>query len=86
MSFQDEIEKLKEGLLQQRDELKVKASLAKLEAREEWEKVEEKVDHLMVKLEALSGEAAGASEDVLKSAKQLGEEVKTAYERIKSKL
>ena len=86
MSIGEELENLKEGLLQQRDELKVKASLAKLEARDEWEKIEEKVDYFLAKLEAIGSEAADASEGVVQSAKHLGEEIKTAYERIKTHL
>lgn len=86
MSIRAELEKLKEGLLQQRDELKVKASLAKLEVKDEWEKVEVKVDHWLAKLEAVGGEASEASEDVLESAKHLGEEIKAAYEKIKARL
>ena len=86
MSFQEELEKLKEGLLQQRDELRVKAGLAKLEAREEWEKVEEKVDHLLAKFEGLGEEATEVSEDALEKAKIVGEEIKAAYERIKARL
>jgi hypothetical protein len=86
MSFHEELEKLKEGLIQQRDELRLKAGLAKLEAREEWEKVEEKVDHLLAKFETFGDEASEASEDALDKAKLVGEEIKAAYERIKAKL
>jgi hypothetical protein len=86
MSFHEELEKLKAGVIQQRDELKVKASLAKMEVRDEWEKVEEKVDHLMAKLETLGDAASDASGDVVQSAKHLGEEIKAAYERIKTQL
>jgi len=86
MSFHEELERLKEGLLQQRDELRVKAGLAKLEAREEWDKVEEKVDHLLAKFEGFGEEASEVSEDVLEKAKLVGEEIKTAYERIKAHL
>jgi phage-related minor tail protein len=86
MSIRDELEKLKQGFLQQRDEMKVQANLAKLEIRDEWDKVEVQVEHWLAKLEAVSDEAADASEDVLHSAKHLGEEIKIAYERIKARL
>ncbi|MFM8330230.1 MAG: hypothetical protein ACKN9T_00925 [Candidatus Methylumidiphilus sp.] len=86
MSIRDDLEKLKDSLLQQRDELQVKASLAKLEARDEWEKVEASFDHWMAKLEAVGSEASEASEDVLESAKHLGEEIKAAYEKVKASL
>ncbi len=86
MNIREELENLKEALSQQRDELIVKAGLAKLEAREEWEKAEGEIEHFMAKLETIGGEASEASEDVMKSAKRLGEEIKLAYERIKKQL
>jgi len=86
MAFHEELEKLKEGLLQQRDELRVKTSLAKLEAREEWEKVEGKIDQLLAKFEGFGEEASEVSEDVLEKAKLVGDEIKAAYERIKAHL
>ncbi|CAG1022777.1 hypothetical protein MTYM_01983 [Methylococcales bacterium] len=86
MSIREDLEKLKDGLLQQRDELQLKAGLAKLEVRDEWETVEAKVGDWVAKLEELGGEASEASEDVLESAKHLGEEIKVAYEKIKAKL
>ncbi|MDD5037001.1 MAG: hypothetical protein PHE55_19925 [Methylococcaceae bacterium] len=86
MNIREELEKLKEGLVLQRDELRVKVSLAKMEVRDEWDKAEEKMDRWLCKLEDIGGEAADASEDVMGSAKHLGEEIKTAYERIKKHL
>ncbi len=86
MNIREELENLKEALSQQRDELIVKAGLAKLEAREEWEKAEGEIEHFMAKLETIGSEASEASEDVMKSAKSLGEEIKLAYERIKKQL
>ena len=86
MKIQEELEKLRDGLLQQRDELRVQLNLAKLEAREEWEKTEEKLEHFKAKLEEVSGEAIEATEDVWASVKMLGEEIERAYKRIKSRL
>ena len=86
MAIRDDLEKHKETLLQQRDELQLKVGLAKLEAKEEWGKVEEKVDGLMAKLQIIGEEAADASEDVVESAKHLGEEIKSAYAKIKANL
>ncbi len=86
MNVQEEFEKFRDGLLQQRDELLVQLNLAKLEAREEWEQTEAKLEALKCKLDAAAGEAKDASDDVWTSAKMLGEEIKSAYERIKSRL
>lgn len=86
MNVQEEFERFRDGLLQQRDELLVQMNLAKLEAKEEWEKTEEKLDELKAKLDAVAVEAKDASEDVWTSVKMLGEEIRTAYDRIKSRL
>ena len=86
MNIQEEIEKFRDGLLQQRDELLVQLGLAKLEAKEEWEKAEGKLEEFKSKLDELSDVAKDSSEDVWTSVKMLGEEIKTAYNRISSRL
>lgn len=86
MTVQDQLNRLSEQLLQQRDELLVQAGLAKLEAKEEWEKAEAQLEHLRAKVEAALAEAKDASEDVLAGIQMLGEEIKSAYDRIKSRL
>lgn len=86
MSIQDELEKFRDGLVQQRDELLVQANLAKLEIKDEWDKAEAKLDELKLKLDGVADEAKEASEDVWVSMRMLGEEVRTAYERIKGRL
>lgn len=86
MTIQDELEKFRDGLLQQRDELRVQLHLAKMEAREEWEETEEKLVQFKSKLEEISGEAKAASEDVWAGVKVLGEEIERAYKRIRSRL
>lgn len=86
VDIKNELEKLRDGLLQQRDELKVQMGLAKLEAKQEWEKAEEQLDQFAAKLETIGNEAKEASEDVWESVKLLGEEIKNAYERIKGQI
>ena len=86
MNIKGDLEKFREGLKQQRDELLVQAGLAKLEARDEWEKAEKKLDEFKIRLDELTSEARDATEDVWTGVKTLGEEIKTAYERIREKL
>jgi ABC-type Fe3+-hydroxamate transport system substrate-binding protein len=78
-----ELEVFREGLMQQRDELRVQAHLAKLEAMEEWEQAEKKLNEMERRLAELSDEAREASDDVWASVKMLGEEIGNAYERIR---
>jgi SMC interacting uncharacterized protein involved in chromosome segregation len=86
MNIREELEKFRDGLMQQRDELRVQLNLAKLEAEEEWKKTEEKLEEFKSKLAGIADEAKDASEDVWTSVKMLGEEIKSAYERIKSRI
>ncbi|CAL1239243.1 hypothetical protein [Candidatus Methylocalor cossyra] len=86
MNLKEELETFRESLLQQRDALIVQLNLAKLEAREEWQQAESKLEQLKAKLDTAAREAKDASDDVWASAKVLGEEIKSAYERIKNRL
>jgi hypothetical protein len=86
MNMQEELEKFRNGLFQQRDELLVQLNLAKMEAREEWDRTEQKLEEFKTKLDGIAEEAKDASDDVWTSVKMLGEEIKTAYDRIKSRL
>lgn len=86
MNIKEGLQQIKDQLQQQRDELIVQMSLAKMEAREEWEMAETKFAEFRDRLEGLADEAKDAAGDVAQSAAELGEELKRAYERVKSKL
>ena len=86
MSIRDNLERVKQQLQQQRDELVVQISLARMEAKEEWELAERKFAEFRDKLDGAADEAKDAADDVMTSATELGEELKKAYQRIKSKL
>ncbi len=79
---QEAIEKLK----QQRDELRLKMHLAKADARDEWDEMEGKWDHLRDRLKAAGGEASEAKGDVGDALKSLASEIKKGYERIRDQL
>lgn len=86
MNIQEELEKFRDGLLQQRDELRVQMGLAKLEAKKEWDETEAKLEEFKNKLDGIGEVAKESSEDIWTSMKMLGEEIKTAYDRIKTRL
>ena len=67
----------------ERDELKVKLGLAKLEAREEWQDLEKKMDALRGRMKVLGGEAKEASGDIGTAAGQLAEEIKDGFARLR---
>jgi len=74
---------LLERLEQERDELKMKFGLAKLEAREEWQELQGKVERLRGRLKVLGEEADDAGDDVGAALEMLGEEIREGFQRIR---
>jgi chromosome segregation ATPase len=70
----------------QRDELRVKAHLAKAELKDEWEELEEKWQHVEKKLDKLQHEAKDTAADMRASATIVLEEISDAYDRIRHRL
>ena len=77
------LEEMMKKLEAERDELKVKLGLAKLEAREEWRDLEKKMDSLRGRLKVLGSEAKEASGDVGAAAGTLAEEIKEGFARLR---
>lgn len=77
-----------QGMIRQleteRDELRLKVGLAKLEAREEWKELEEKMDSVRGRMKLLGGEAREASGDVVAAAQVLAEEIKGGFAKLRS--
>jgi chromosome segregation ATPase len=69
-------------LKQERDELRVKLNLAKMEAGDEWEKLEGKMHKLESKAKELGHVTAEASRDIGEAAKLLGEEIRDGFKKI----
>ncbi|MFO1419311.1 MAG: hypothetical protein U1E83_11685 [Methylotetracoccus sp.] len=86
MNVSEEIAKVGEGLRQQRDELVVQLNLAKLEVKQEWDKVEHQLEQWQVKADAALIEAKTASDDIVAGLGLLADEIKAAYERIRDRL
>ena len=83
--LKDTIEDLIEDLRQERDELRVKVGLAKLEAREEWQDIETKLGHLEAKARQVGGATAEASKDIGAAARLLGEEIRKGLRSVASR-
>lgn len=71
-------------LRQERDALRVKVKLARMEAGDEWEKLEAKLAKLEAKAKELGGATADASHDIGAAAKLLGEELRKGFKSIAS--
>ena len=80
---QSKLQSLLQRLETERDELKVKIGLAKLEAREEWEEVEQKLERLRGRMKRLKDEAGDATEDVGEALEKVGQEIRDGFNRIR---
>lgn len=79
----ERLQKLMQQLEQERDELKMKLGLAKLEAREEWQELEKKMDTLRSRMKVVGGEAKEASGDVGAAMDVVAEEIKDGFNRLR---
>ena len=82
----EHIEKLFLSLKRDRDELKVKLHLAKMDAGDEWVELEEKLVKLEAKAKDLGEATAQASRDTGAAARLLAEEIGKGLKRIAGKL
>jgi hypothetical protein len=83
MKAREDMKSLLDRLATERDELVVRAHLARLEAREEWQELEAKLDQLRGKAEQAADVAGDAGQDVAAAARLLGEEIAHGYERLR---
>jgi len=86
MDIKRELNKFAEGVEQLRDEVKVQLHLASLESKQEWDKAEKELDQFRLQLDQITKETKGNTEDMIKKAKIVGEELKSTYQRLKERL
>lgn len=76
------IEKILAELKQEREKLAVKLHLAKMDASDEWKKLEAKMAKLEDKARELGHATAEVSQDTAAAAKLLGEEIRDGFKKI----
>jgi chromosome segregation ATPase len=79
-SLQREIE----ALTKARDELKVQLSLAKTEAKDEWNRLETSFERLQTEIKRIGIDAREPLKDIGVAARHLLDELKKGYIRVKS--
>jgi hypothetical protein len=84
MTLRERFEKEGEDLRAIRGELKVRMHLARLDAADLWEDLEDRWQHADAKLEAMSHASAETAEDVGAALKRVFEELERGYERLRS--
>lgn len=83
VDVREELSKLEDSLLQQRDELRVRMHLAKADAKDEWEVLERKWAEAQVKFTQVRQSAGESMGEIEAAARLLGEEIKKGYERVR---
>lgn len=82
----EQMTKALEHFKQQRDELQVKLHLAKVDAKDEWTRLENQWEEIRPKLEAAREEAGRTAESVGAALGLAIDELKKGYERLRSRL
>ena len=81
-----ELSHLIDDIKRQRDEIRVRLHLAKLEAKEEWERLEVKWDHVRGKMDIVGREAGKTVHEVGAALRLAAEELQRGYERVRQLL
>lgn len=80
------LDRMLEDLQRQREELKLQMHLAKAEAKDEWQALEQKWQEVKPKLDAAGSEAMKSGVDVLAGLQLTLEELRKGYERVRDRL
>ena len=86
MDIKEEFGNLIDRLKTERDQIKLKAHLASMDAKEEVAAAEQKWNQLKEKASDIADEAVDTSEEYISKAKIVGEELKETYKRISKRL
>ena len=84
--YKEKFDEMLDSLKQLRDEVKVKMHLGKAEARDEWERLEEKWQDFKSRTKVIAGEAGESAKDLGSALELVGEELKEGYKRIRKLL
>jgi len=84
MAVRNDIRSLFDDLRTQRDELVVKLHLARADARDEWQALEKRWEHLKAKMEVVGRETGEVAEDVGEAARSVLDELKKGYTRLRT--
>ena len=85
-SYRDELQRLIEQLQVERDQIRLRLHLARAELRDEWDKTERQWDGFRQKSDRVLMELDQTGVEVKATLKQLGEELKEGYRRIRRQL
>jgi hypothetical protein len=81
-SVKSRVDEMLNDLKQERDELRLKIKLAKMEANAEWVKLEAKLARLEAKARELKSATEDSSKEIGAAAKLLGEEIRDGFKNV----
>lgn len=84
--YREELKQLLDRLGKERDELRVQFSLAKAEARDDWDTAEKKWQKFKQNSEKVIDEIDHVGGEVKEGLMMLADEIKKGYERIRQQL
>lgn len=86
MSLETKLNEELDDLKRIRDEIRVQIKLGKAEAKDLWDRSEEKIEELESKVKAISGQAEQPLQDMRDAAQLLLDEIRDGYKRIRKAL
>jgi hypothetical protein len=81
--MKDRSEKMLKELKMERDDLKVQLHLLSMDAKEEWNELENKYEKFKVKAAEVTDVAGDSAGDVVEALKLVGDELREGYDRIR---
>ncbi len=78
-----ELGKLIDELKTERDELRLQMHLAKADLTDEWDQIEQRMEHLKSKAAAVAEASGEGAKDVWEAAQLVGGEIRDAFARIR---
>lgn len=86
MNLEEKLSEELEDLKRIRDELRVKIHLGKAEAKDLWERSEQKINEVESKLKSISEQTEQPLQDIREAAEHLLGEIRDGYKRIRDAL
>ena len=81
--MKDKSEKMLKELKMERDDLKVQIHLLSMDAKEEWNDLENKYEKFKAKASLVADVTGDSAEEVVEALKLVGDELREGYKRIR---
>lgn len=86
MTLKEELRELSQTVQRHRDEVRVQLHLARQDVKDEWDDLDAYWQRFRRKLDEIVHDAEDTSQEARQSARELGNELKEGYERLRKRL